>query len=105
MGGTQSPVALLPFHGLRFGDDLPGGIAAVIGPPADIESDDSARAFVRQRPYSAVQLEISDERGELHFRAARELLTRWLRDGMLPADPQPGYYLYEQEFSLRGRRL
>jgi uncharacterized protein (DUF1015 family) len=104
MGLTQPPVALLPFHGLRFRSGLPGGLSAVIGPPADIESDDSARAFVRERPHSAVQLEVSDEPGELSFSGARDLLTRWRRSGVLRIDREPGYYYYEQEFTLHGVR-
>jgi uncharacterized protein (DUF1015 family) len=120
MGRTQPPPALLPFHGLRFrladpsgtrpaqatggGPPVLGGLSAVVGPPADIDSDDSARAFVRDRPYSAVRLEVSDTQGELRFAGARKLLARWRRDGILHTDPQPGYYLYEQEFGPADRR-
>ena len=101
-GKTSS--SLVPFQGLRFRDNLPGGLAAALGPTDDIDSSDDARAFVRDRPFNAVRLEIEDAGSELRFRSARELLDRWQRDGVVRRDPAPSYYVYEQGFIDDGNR-
>jgi uncharacterized protein (DUF1015 family) len=100
---TQSS-SLVPFRGLRFRDNLPGGLGAVLGPPDDIDTSDDARAFVRNRPINAVRLEIEDDVSGLSFRTARELLDDWRHTGVLRADSQPGYYVYEQAFVERGQQ-
>lgn len=94
--------ALLPFQALRFRAGLPGGLSGVIGPPADITSSEEALAFVRDRPFSAVRLELSDDPHGVRFLGARRLFDRWVRDGTLQRDPTPSYYVYEQEFVERG---
>lgn len=96
--------SLLPFHGLRFRDDLPGEISATLGPPADIESSDEARAFVAGREHNAIRLEIEDAGEELRFAAARALLDQWQTEGVLRRDTQPSYYIYQQEFDDLGVR-
>jgi uncharacterized protein (DUF1015 family) len=98
----DQPSSLLPLRGIRFSAELTGTIAATLGPPADIESSDEAEAFVRQRPFSAVRLEIEDriesDASELRFTEARRMLERWLDDGVLFEDDVPSYYVYEQGF-------
>ncbi len=94
----------MPFRGVRFRDTVPGGLAAALGPPDDIDSSDEARAFVSDRPYNAVRLEIEDDSSELRFRAARELLDRWRENGVVEQDPVPSFYVYEQSFLNHGQR-
>jgi uncharacterized protein (DUF1015 family) len=97
---TTASTALLPFRGIRFRTDL----AAALGPPTDIVSSAEARAWVRERPHSAVRLEIEDDNAELRFTDAADLLARWLREGVLAQDDAPAYYVYEQSFDEAGRR-
>jgi uncharacterized protein (DUF1015 family) len=96
--------SLVPFRGLRFRDTIPGGLAAALGPPDDIDSSDEARAFVRDRPFNAVRLEIEDDGSELRFREARTLLDRWRQAGVIAHDPSTSYYVYEQSFIDQGQR-
>jgi uncharacterized protein (DUF1015 family) len=100
MTETQPPAALHPFRGWRF----TGALADAIGPPADIESSEDARAFVEPRPRNAVRLEIADDGADLRFTAARALLSAWERDGTLRRDAAPSLYIYEQEFDDIGVR-
>jgi uncharacterized protein (DUF1015 family) len=87
---------------MRFATELPGDLAGVIGPPADIDSTAEARAWVDDRAYNAVRLEIEDRDDELEFTAARSLLERWRRDGILRVDESPSYYVYDQTFDDHG---
>lgn len=95
---------MLPFRGLRFRPELPGGLAGTIGPATDLESSAEARAFARHRPYSAVWLEIEDQAEGLHFHNARALLDRWRDEQALVLDDSPCYYIYEHEFDDEGVR-
>jgi uncharacterized protein (DUF1015 family) len=104
MGLVEKSSSLVPFRGIRFRADLPGGLAATLGPADDIDSSDEARSFVRGKPFNAVRLEIEDDGEPLRFSSARALLDRWRRDGVVGADPTPGYYVYEQIFSDDGER-
>ena len=101
MGGSG---ALLPFRGLRFRPDQPGGLAGTIGPAADLDSSAEARAFARNRPHSAVWLEVEDEAEGLHFGAARSLLDAWRDEHTLFIEDAPAYYVYEHEFDDQGVR-
>jgi uncharacterized protein (DUF1015 family) len=101
--GTGSS-SLVPFRGVRFREAIPGGLAAALGPPDDIDSSDEARTFVGDRPFNAVRLEIEDDDGELRFRVARALLDRWRQDGIIGHDVTPSYYVYEQAFIDHGQR-
>ena len=102
MTADRRQSSLLPFRGLRFTSDLDGGLGGTLGPPADIDSSEAARAFVAGHPFNAVRLEIEDDVGALRFRTARELLCRWRRDDVLTAEPHPSYYVYEQAFDDHG---
>jgi uncharacterized protein (DUF1015 family) len=98
-------IGIAPFRALRFRPDLPGGIAASLGPSYDIESTEQAREFSVGRPYSAVRLELSDPGDELRFAGARHLLDEWRRDGIVTRDRNRSYYVYRQSFDHHGRRL
>jgi uncharacterized protein (DUF1015 family) len=101
-GKTSS--SLVPFRGVRFRDNLPGGLGALLGPPDDIDSSDEARAYVGDRPFNAVRLEIEDDQRELSFRSARALLDDWRQQGVVTADSDRSYYVYEQQFVDDGAR-
>lgn len=99
---TDSSPALLPFRGLRFRSDLPGGLSATIGPPYDLDSSDEARAFVAERPYCSVRLEVDDTGNGLTFKAARTLLAHWRQQQVIVQDTVESYYVYEQRFEHDG---
>lgn len=83
---------------------MPGGLAGAIGPAADLESSVEARAFARNRPHSAVWLEVEDDAEGLHFAVARSLLDTWRDERTLVLEDAPAYYVYEHEFDDRGVR-
>jgi uncharacterized protein (DUF1015 family) len=95
--------ALLPFRGVRFDPGRDDELIDTLGPPADVDTSEDARAFVRGKPYNAVRLEIEDNGKDLSFSTARQLLRDWLASGILRQDRQPSYYLYEQQFDDRGQ--
>ncbi|MET7685753.1 DUF1015 domain-containing protein [Streptomyces sp. NPDC005423] len=89
---------LTPFRGLRYDPDRVGSLAAVTSPPYDVVvRPDGLHHLQDSDPHNIVRLILpqattSDVRNE----QAAGTLRRWLSEGVLAADPEPGLYVYEQ---------
>ncbi|TXS45638.1 DUF1015 domain-containing protein [Streptomyces sp. uw30] len=89
---------LTPFRGLRYDPDRVGSLAAVTSPPYDVVvRPDGVHHLQDADPYNIVRLilpqaDSPDARNE----QAAKTLRRWLSEGVLTTDPEPGLYVYEQ---------
>ncbi|MER6632725.1 DUF1015 domain-containing protein [Streptomyces sp. NPDC000987] len=89
---------LTPFRGLRYDPDRVGSLAAVTSPPYDVVvRPDGLHHLQDADPHNIVRLILPqattpDARNE----QAADTLRRWLAEGVLTADPEPGLYVYEQ---------
>ncbi|MFD9023279.1 DUF1015 domain-containing protein [Streptomyces parvulus] len=89
---------LTPFRGLRYDPDRVGSLAAVTSPPYDVVvRPDGLLHLESADPHNIVRLILpqADTPEERHRQAARTL-RRWLTEGVLAIDPEPGLYVYEQ---------
>ncbi|MFB7599192.1 DUF1015 domain-containing protein [Streptomyces sp. NPDC056160] len=89
---------LTPFRGLRYDPDRVGSLAAVTSPPYDVVvRPDGLHHLQSADPHNIVRL-ILPQAGTPTARneQAADTLRRWLSEGVLTADPQPGLYVYEQ---------
>ncbi|MEU6552353.1 DUF1015 domain-containing protein [Streptomyces sp. NPDC046915] len=89
---------LAPFRGLRYDPDRVGSLAAVTSPPYDVVvRPDGLHHLQSADPYNIVRL-ILPQAGTPSARTeqAADTLRRWLAEGVLTADPEPGLYVYEQ---------
>lgn len=89
---------LTPFRGLRYDPDRVGSLAAVTSPPYDVVvRPDGLHQLQSNDPYNIVRLILPQATTptERNDQAARTL-RRWLSEGVLAADPEPGLYVYEQ---------
>ncbi|WLW56117.1 DUF1015 domain-containing protein [Streptomyces sp. YU58] len=89
---------LTPFRGLRYDPDRVGSLAAVTSPPYDVVvRPDGLHQLQSNDPYNIVRLILPQATtpAERNDQAARTL-RRWLSEGVLAADPEPGLYVYEQ---------
>ncbi|AKN68527.1 SpoOJ or ParA or ParB or repB family protein [Streptomyces sp. PBH53] len=89
---------LTPFRGLRYDPDRVGSLASVTSPPYDVVvRPDGLHHLQSADPYNIVRL-ILPEAGTPSARTeqAADTLRRWLDEGVLTADPEPGLYVYEQ---------
>ncbi|MFD5519368.1 DUF1015 domain-containing protein [Streptomyces sp. NPDC127066] len=93
-----SGLELTPFRGLRYDPDRVGSLAAVTSPPYDvIVRPDGLLELESADPYNIVRLILpQDGTPAARNRQAAETLRRWLSEGVLAADPEPGLYVYEQ---------
>ncbi|SPF01517.1 DUF1015 family protein [Streptomyces sp. MA5143a] len=95
---ARSGLELTPFRGLRYDPDRVGSLAAVTSPPYDVVvRPDGLLHLESADPYNIVRLILpqADTPTARNEQAARTL-RRWLADGVLAADPEPGLYVYEQ---------
>ncbi|MEU5098681.1 DUF1015 domain-containing protein [Streptomyces sp. NPDC020996] len=89
---------LTPFRGLRYDPDRVGSLAAVTSPPYDVVvRPDGLHHLQDADPHNIVRLILPqattpDARNE----QAADTLRRWLAEGVLTTDPEPGLYIYEQ---------
>ncbi|MEV5175634.1 DUF1015 domain-containing protein [Streptomyces flaveolus] len=89
---------LTPFRGLRYDPDRVGSLASVTSPPYDVVvRPDGLHHLQSADPYNIVRL-ILPQAGTPSARTeqAADTLRRWLDEGILTADPDPGLYVYEQ---------
>jgi uncharacterized protein (DUF1015 family) len=89
---------LVPFRGLRYDPDRVGSLAAVTSPPYDVVvRPDGLHHLQSADPHNIVRL-ILPQAGTPAERTeqAADTLRRWLAEGVLAADREPGLYVYEQ---------
>ncbi|MER5549480.1 DUF1015 domain-containing protein [Streptomyces sp. NPDC001118] len=89
---------LTPFRGLRYDPDRVGSLAAVTSPPYDVVvRPDGVHHLQSADPHNIVRL-ILPQAGtpSASTEQAADTLRRWLDEGILAADPEPGLYVYEQ---------
>ncbi|MFE6335381.1 DUF1015 domain-containing protein [Streptomyces sp. NPDC057806] len=95
---TRRGLELTPFRGLRYDPDRVGSLAAVTSPPYDVVvRPDGLHHLQSADPYNIVRL-ILPQAGTADARndQAARTLRRWLSEGVLTADDEPGLYIYEQ---------
>ena len=93
-----------PFRGLRY-DPTAVDPDNVLSPPYDVVGDAAEAALLSRSPYNAAHVELAPGEPEGRFERAAEALRRWQADGQLVRDPEPAFYLYEQEATIEGDRL
>ncbi|MFF4834199.1 DUF1015 domain-containing protein [Streptomyces sp. NPDC001315] len=89
---------LTPFRGLRYDPERVGSLAAVTSPPYDVVvRPDGVYHLQSADPHNIVRLILpQDGTPSARNERAADTLRRWLDEGVLTADPEPGLYLYEQ---------
>jgi uncharacterized protein (DUF1015 family) len=78
-----------------------GDIKELACPPYDIISEEERKAYLNTNPCNIIRLELPRE-GENQYAVAADLYTKWLAEGILAQDEQPGLYIYEEEFEALG---
>ncbi|MDQ3898810.1 MAG: DUF1015 domain-containing protein [Actinomycetota bacterium] len=87
-----------PFAGLRYDLDRVE-LDDVVAPPYDVVGPEDQAALEARSPYNVVRIDLPrDEDGRDRYTAARSRLDQWLADGILRADPEPGFYAYRMGY-------
>uniref|UniRef100_A0A7C2IZM9 DUF1015 domain-containing protein n=1 Tax=Ammonifex degensii TaxID=42838 RepID=A0A7C2IZM9_9THEO len=99
---------ITPIRGYRYSTRIPDP-AAVIAPPYDVIDQPAQQLFYARHPYNIIRLEYGaalpeDSATNNRYTRAAELFKQWRKEGVLVEENQPALYLYEQTFTVDGRR-
>ncbi len=87
-----------PFAGILYDLDRVE-LDDVIAPPYDVIGPEDRAALEDRSPYNVVRIDIpQDEDGRDRYTAARARFDQWLAEGILRADPEPGFYAYRMGY-------
>ena len=89
---------LTPFRGLRYDPDRVGSLSAVTSPPYDVVvRPDGLHHLESADPHNIVRLILPQATTpSARNEQAADTLHRWLSEGVLTTDSEPGLYVYEQ---------
>ncbi|MFD9445177.1 DUF1015 domain-containing protein [Streptomyces sp. NPDC060006] len=89
---------LTPFRGLRYDPDRVGSLSAVTSPPYDVVvRPDGLHHLESADPHNIVRLILPQATTPgVRNEQAADTLNRWLSEGVLTTDTEPGLYVYEQ---------
>lgn len=93
-----------PFKAIRYNSSLISDPSAVITPPYDVISAEEQDKLHQKSPYNIIRLEYgktypADNDNNNRYTRASDTLNKWLSAGVLKADDEPLYYLYEQSYT------
>ena len=96
--------AIKPFKAIRYNPSLISDPGAVITPPYDVISAEEQDRLHQKNPYNIIRLEYgrtypADNDNNNRYTRASDTLNKWLNAGILEADGEPLYYLYEQSYT------
>lgn len=106
-----------PFKPLRFTQKA-GDIADNVCPPYDIVDPKTRNALLDRSPYNLIQLELPEETDSADiggknslensenpknkYKTAGNILTDFIKKGILKKDDEEGFFIYEEEFCHKG---
>jgi uncharacterized protein (DUF1015 family) len=93
-----------PFVGLRYDPAVAGPIAQLTAPPYDVISEPHRDGFHAASPYNVAHLDLAmgsldPDHEENRYARAAELVGEWEGSGVLKADAEPGYDVYEMSWT------
>jgi uncharacterized protein (DUF1015 family) len=103
-------VKIFPFRGVFYNKKKIKHLSKVISPPYDIISPDFQDELYRTNDFNYVRIILGkefpgdSEYNNRYVRAAA-FLNGWLRHKILLIDDKPAIYLYEQKFSVQGKKF
>ncbi|MGA1862415.1 DUF1015 domain-containing protein [Deferribacter thermophilus] len=88
-----------PFKGVRYNLEKTL-LKQVIAPPYDVISNEQKEVLKLRSPYNVVNLILPDG----NYEEAAKKYNDWKKEKILIKDPEPVFYLYEQEYEYDGKK-
>jgi len=93
-----------PFRGYRYKLDKKENLGGFIAPPYDMLDDAKIGALYDKNPLNAVRIdqnrrEAGDSANRDRHARAAGLFSGWVESGLVRADAEPSFYVYEQRFA------
>jgi uncharacterized protein (DUF1015 family) len=99
-----------PLNALRYDTAIAGPAQDLVSPPYDVVNAEETAALHARSPYNIARVDYGvtlpgDDDVENRYARAKRDLAGWRAKGVLRRDETPRLYVYDQEFTLRGRTL
>ncbi len=94
-------VCVKPFRGVRYNLEKTL-LKQVIAPPYDVIDSAMRESLLGKSPYNIVQIDLPVG-GDDRYEKAGQLYRNWKESKILIKDPNPSYYIYEQEYEYEGK--
>ena len=91
---------IVPFLGIRYDPARVSDLSRVLAPPYDVIGEAERAVLEERHPQNVVRIELPRGEGDERYAEAARLLGNWKAEGVLRADAQPAFYVYEQQFTL-----
>jgi uncharacterized protein (DUF1015 family) len=95
---------------VRYDPAVAGALATLISPPYDVISPAAQAELYDRSRYNVVRLElgletVGDTRDDNRYTRAAVDYRSWRAGGVLAVDPRPGFYIYDETFSVAGKAI
>jgi uncharacterized protein (DUF1015 family) len=102
-------IEVIPFHGLLY-DTATHPLVEVTAPPYDVIPPALQESLHQKNPHNVVRLILgkessTDSEMDNRYIRAANTFRQWQEEGVLVRDPQPGFYLYSQEYEFEGGKF
>ena len=91
-----------PFRGIFYEIEKVKDLSKVVAPPYDIIGPEEQKFFYQLHPYNIIRVVLNREEGEEKYQKASSYFKKWLKEGILWKDPEPGFILTSKD--TRGRK-
>ena len=103
-------IEVKPFHGLLYNTKVTGPLIEVTAPPYDVISPALQESLYQKNPHNVVRLILgkefsTDSETDNRYSRSASTFRQWLEEEVLIRDPQPGFYLYSQEYEFEGEKF
>lgn len=95
-----------PFRGYRYSGGAGRDLTSVVAPPYDQISLETAERLLALSPHNIVRLTLPKEPpGGDRYRQAREVMDRWLAEGVFAPEERAALYPYHQTYTVGGKTI
>ena len=103
-------IEVKPFHGLLYDTKVTGPLTEVTAPPYEVMSPALQESLYQKNPHNIIRLILgkvfsTDSEIDNRYTRSANKFRQWLEDKVLLRDPQPGFYLYRQEYEFEGEKF
>ncbi len=102
--------SIAPLRGVRYDPARTGGLEKVVAPPYDVISAERQEQLYQSSPNNVVRIDFgkefpTDSPADNRYTRAGKLYREWKEQGVLVRDEKPTFYVYCQDFEVRGERF
>ncbi len=101
-------VNVVPFRAYRYNSERTGDLGRVVAPPYDVMKGSKVDFYYGLSPYNIAWItknkpKATDSAENNQYTRARDLLNKWISEGVLTRDEKPAFYIYGQNFNVHGK--